>query len=159
MRYSAISPTQSRAHHVHHILCIMSVIITGIVKALEWWLICHELKAWHLECAGSAAVPSRTLAGRWAWARHLASVIFVVLTIPRVRLCLLYRQLIEIRHWMCFVYTVKTYCYEHKLFSLFSAKSLVQRCLRDEESRRNGRQMLTVVIVAHRYVILEQNGW
>lgn len=64
MRYFAISPTQSRTHHVHHILCIMSVIITGILKALEWWLICLELRAWHLEFAGSAAVPSPTLAGR-----------------------------------------------------------------------------------------------
>lgn len=57
MRYSAISPTQSRAHHVHHILCIMLVIITGIIKALEWWLIYRELKAWHLECAGQLQFP------------------------------------------------------------------------------------------------------
>lgn len=60
---SAINPTQSRAHHT---LCFMSVIIIGILKVPESWLVCPNL-CWLLsECGISnqrdqAAVSTPTL--------------------------------------------------------------------------------------------------
>lgn len=55
--------------------------------------------------------------------------------------------------------TVRNYYHEQRPFPLFSAKGLAQRCLKEGDNRRDERYMPTVVIVAYRHVILEQNEW